>query len=214
MSAMITSELDLLRRLVAQPCWVHRRLTKSLMSFERYNLCTAPPHGRRRRRLWEFRSRFSGVLSAAPAAPLTQGAAAVLASSDRISNLAQRNPDRGRIAHMPDTPERILRIKAVLDRTGLTRSTLYRKIQDGTFPKQVRLSARCAGWHESAVNAWLLDPMLYCVADDPNGSASLAKPVHQTQLRQRAAGSDQPMLPLALDVSRRRPSTSASPRKQ
>jgi prophage regulatory protein len=60
-----------------------------------------------------------------------------------------------------DTPERILRINAVLDRTGLTRSTLYRKVADGTFPRQVKLSARCAGWHESGVNAWLRDPMCY-----------------------------------------------------
>jgi prophage regulatory protein len=115
---------------------------------------------------------------------------------------------------MPDAPERILRIKAVLDRTGLTRSTLYRKIQDGTFPKQVRLAARCAGWHESAVNAWLMDPMLYCVADDLDGSPFPSKPAHQTQPHQRTAGSDQPMLPLALDVSRRTPSASAAPRKQ
>lgn len=66
-----------------------------------------------------------------------------------------------------DTPERILRLKAVLDRTGLSRSTLYRKVQDGTFPKQVRIAARCAGWRESAVNAWLRNPMFYCVDDHP-----------------------------------------------
>ncbi len=54
-----------------------------------------------------------------------------------------------------DTPDRILRIKTVLERTGLSRSTLYRKIGDGTFPKQVALSQRCAGWRESAVNKWI-----------------------------------------------------------
>jgi prophage regulatory protein len=63
------------------------------------------------------------------------------------------------------TPDRILRIAAVLARTGLTRSTLYRKIQQGTFPKQVRIAARCAGWRESAVNAWLQNPMFYRVED-------------------------------------------------
>lgn len=54
-----------------------------------------------------------------------------------------------------DTPDRILRIKTVLERTGLSRSTLYRKIGEGTFPKQVALSQRCAGWRESAVNNWI-----------------------------------------------------------
>ncbi len=63
------------------------------------------------------------------------------------------------------SPERILRIKTVLQRTGLSRSTLYRKIDSGTFPKQVRIAARCAGWRESAVNEWLKNPMFYSVDD-------------------------------------------------
>lgn len=67
-----------------------------------------------------------------------------------------------------DAPERILRINTVLDRTGLSRSTLYRKIQDGTFPKQVRIAARCAGWRESAINGWLRNPMFYSARDHPN----------------------------------------------
>src|SRR3546814_8547591 len=36
--------------------------------------------------------------------------------------------------------ERIVRIKTVLARTGLSRSTLYRKIAEGTFPCQVKIS--------------------------------------------------------------------------
>jgi prophage regulatory protein len=55
----------------------------------------------------------------------------------------------------------------VLERTGLSRSTLYRKIQHGTFPKQMRIAARCAGWRESAVNTWLQNPMFYSVDDHP-----------------------------------------------
>ena len=62
-------------------------------------------------------------------------------------------------------PERILRLKAVLDRTSLSRATLYRKIQNGTFPRQVKLNPRCAGWHESAINAWMRNPMFYSVED-------------------------------------------------
>ncbi len=64
-----------------------------------------------------------------------------------------------------ESVDRIIRINAVLERTGLSRSTLYRKIQDGTFPKQVRIATRCAGWRESAVNAWLKNPMFYSVED-------------------------------------------------
>lgn len=64
-----------------------------------------------------------------------------------------------------DTPDRILRLKTVLDRTGLSRSTLYRKIELGTFPKQIKLAERCSGWRESAVNAWMRNPMFYSVSD-------------------------------------------------
>jgi prophage regulatory protein len=62
---------------------------------------------------------------------------------------------------MSDTPDRILRLNAVLDRTGLSRSTLYRKMQAGTFPKNMQISTRCAGWRESAVEAWMRNPMFY-----------------------------------------------------
>jgi len=66
---------------------------------------------------------------------------------------------------MSDSNDRILRIKAVLDRTGLSRSTLYRKMQNGTFPRQVHISTRCTGWRESAVNAWMRNPMFFSVDD-------------------------------------------------
>lgn len=59
--------------------------------------------------------------------------------------------------------DRILRLNAVLDRTGLSRATLYRKIQNGTFPRQVRIAERCTGWRESAVNEWMRNPMFYTV---------------------------------------------------
>src|SRR3546814_11004642 len=57
--------------------------------------------------------------------------------------------------------ERIVRIKTVLARTGLSRSTLYRKIAEGTFPCQVKISVHGAGWRESAVNRWIADPIGY-----------------------------------------------------
>ena len=62
--------------------------------------------------------------------------------------------------------DRILRIKAVLDRTGLSRSTLYRKIESGSFPKQIAISTRCAGWRESDVAAWMKNPMFYSAPDE------------------------------------------------
>lgn len=66
---------------------------------------------------------------------------------------------------MTDNPDRILRLKSVLDRTGLSRSTMYRKMQSGTFPKNVQISARCTGWRESAVDAWMRNPLFYAASD-------------------------------------------------
>lgn len=64
-----------------------------------------------------------------------------------------------------ETLDRMLRIKAVLERTGLSRSTLYRKVEEGRFPRQVQLTTRCVAWRESAVTAWLKNPMFYSVED-------------------------------------------------
>ncbi|TGX45895.1 AlpA family phage regulatory protein [Sphingomonas naasensis] len=55
----------------------------------------------------------------------------------------------------------ILRILTVLKRTGLSRSTMYRKMGNGTFPGNIRISTRCVGWRESAINVWLRNPMFY-----------------------------------------------------
>ncbi|MGH6617218.1 helix-turn-helix transcriptional regulator [Sphingomonas sp.] len=68
-----------------------------------------------------------------------------------------------------DTPDRILRIKTVLERTGLSRSTMYRKMQNGTFPKNVQISTRCAGWRESAVTAWMRNPIFYDAGEQEGG---------------------------------------------
>lgn len=64
---------------------------------------------------------------------------------------------------MAQIPDRFLRIDAVLDRTGFSRATLYRKVQQGTFPKQVRIAERCVGWRESAINDWQRNPFFYTV---------------------------------------------------
>lgn len=58
-------------------------------------------------------------------------------------------------------PERIVRLKTVLARTGLSRSTMYRKIAEGTFPSQVKISVNGAGWRESAINRWISNPVAY-----------------------------------------------------
>ena len=65
-------------------------------------------------------------------------------------------------------PERIIRLKTVLARTGLSRSTIYRKIAEGTFPAQLRISTNGAGWRESDINRWVADPPRWRSRDEIN----------------------------------------------
>jgi len=50
---------------------------------------------------------------------------------------------------------RILRLPNVLDRTGLSRSTVYQRVSEGRFPKPVSLGARAVGWVETDIEEWI-----------------------------------------------------------
>lgn len=49
----------------------------------------------------------------------------------------------------------ILRLPAVLQRTGLGRSTLFAKIAAKQFPRQIKLGPRASGWDAEEVDAWI-----------------------------------------------------------
>ena len=51
---------------------------------------------------------------------------------------------------------RIIRLKEVIDCTGLGRSTIYQYISEGSFPKPVALGDRAVGWVESEVMSWVM----------------------------------------------------------
>ncbi|HEJ2969381.1 AlpA family transcriptional regulator [Pseudomonas aeruginosa] len=50
---------------------------------------------------------------------------------------------------------KVLRLRAVVTATGLARSTIYKLIGSGEFPRPVPLTVRCVGWIESEVAAWI-----------------------------------------------------------
>ncbi|MEE8296385.1 MAG: AlpA family phage regulatory protein [Hyphomicrobium sp.] len=58
-------------------------------------------------------------------------------------------------------PDAILRLKAVRQITGLSRSTIYAKLDphskqyDPTFPHSVSLGARAVGFSEAEIRAWI-----------------------------------------------------------
>lgn len=49
----------------------------------------------------------------------------------------------------------IIRLPAVKNKTGLAHSTIYLRIKQGTFPKQVSLGGRTVGWVEGEIETWL-----------------------------------------------------------
>ena len=49
----------------------------------------------------------------------------------------------------------VLRLPLVKARTGLSRSTIYLRIAEGSFPKPVSLGDRAVGWLESEIESWL-----------------------------------------------------------
>ena len=51
--------------------------------------------------------------------------------------------------------DRLLRLSQVLTRTALARSTIYRKMRDGSFPERLKIGVRAVRWPESEIEAWL-----------------------------------------------------------
>tara|TARA_R110002050_G_scaffold176331_4_gene309245 strand:+ start:85 stop:351 length:267 start_codon:yes stop_codon:yes gene_type:complete len=52
---------------------------------------------------------------------------------------------------------RLIKLKEVMNNTGLGRSTIYKYVAEGEFPKPVSLGARAVAWVESEVDDWVLD---------------------------------------------------------
>lgn len=52
-------------------------------------------------------------------------------------------------------PKRLVRPKATADRMGISKTTLYRLIKAGKFPKPIRISDQATGWPEEVIDAWI-----------------------------------------------------------
>ena len=62
---------------------------------------------------------------------------------------------------------RLIRLNEVLSRTGYGRTSIYRKMAEGTFPKSLKLGgppkdpstfdSRAIGWIENEVDQWIED---------------------------------------------------------
>ena len=50
---------------------------------------------------------------------------------------------------------KVLRLTEVCNRTGLSKSSIYKKIQELDFPQSIALGARAVGWLEEEIEQWI-----------------------------------------------------------
>ena len=64
--------------------------------------------------------------------------------------MTEKPPERG-----TNRPTRMLRLPEVQARTGLSRSTIYMRVELSRFPQPVSLGERAVGWIEAEIEAWI-----------------------------------------------------------
>lgn len=58
---------------------------------------------------------------------------------------------------MTDAPApRLIRLAEVMNRTALSRSAIYARIKDHTFPAPYKLGYKCARWSDADITAWII----------------------------------------------------------
>jgi prophage regulatory protein len=53
--------------------------------------------------------------------------------------------------------QRLLRLPEVKNRTGLSKSTIYARIAEDSFPRQIPLGSRTVVWLESDIENWIAE---------------------------------------------------------
>jgi prophage regulatory protein len=61
---------------------------------------------------------------------------------------------------MNNLQHKLLRLPQVKQTTGLSKSTIYARIAEGTFPKQIPLGRRLVVWVESDIQNWIAEQIL------------------------------------------------------
>ena len=74
------------------------------------------------------------------------------AGPKRTAGKPRRDPQQS--IHAAQLPEALLRAATVVQVTGLSSSTINRRVNAGTFPAPVRLGARCTRWKSAEVAEW------------------------------------------------------------
>jgi len=56
---------------------------------------------------------------------------------------------------LPQTTTRLLRMPAVQQLTGFSRTEIYKRMKEGTFPQSIKLGKRSIAWSATTIDAWI-----------------------------------------------------------
>jgi len=59
--------------------------------------------------------------------------------------------------YIPNQNQCLIRLPKVKQTTGLSKSTIYARIAEGTFPKQIPIGPRLVVWVESDIQNWIAE---------------------------------------------------------
>jgi prophage regulatory protein len=78
-------------------------------------------------------------------------------ANDRPAIVPDANTGTAVVVPALDRPRslKLLRFPAVRERTGLSRSTIWRLEREGEFPKHRRISSNAVAWVEDEVLSWI-----------------------------------------------------------
>jgi len=54
-----------------------------------------------------------------------------------------------------EVSNRLLRLKHVVRKVGLSRSQIYKLIAKGSFPEQIKIGSKISAWPEHAIDQWI-----------------------------------------------------------
>jgi prophage regulatory protein len=66
-----------------------------------------------------------------------------------------KSSKKGAAPTQQERPTRLIRLPEVKARVGLSRSSIYLRISEGTFPAPCRLGAKSVAWSEASIDAWI-----------------------------------------------------------
>lgn len=70
----------------------------------------------------------------------------------------------GGVSLMEGSHDRLLRLTEVKSRTGLSRTTVYRRMNRGEFPQAISIGSNAVAWYESDIDHWVAAPMQWRAA--------------------------------------------------